>query len=151
MLTQLLANLMKSTENLDFLNPLSIDNVIKNRLAVMQSPVPDVFMVDRKARSQGKGRYNFLAAALGSSGGVAQWQSVRFACERPRVRSPAPPVLFSSTFFSIFIDVVLSEQAGLEIFLLKGTHSLSSISDIRHLVEKSNNMSVLVFVMNQRV
>ena len=69
MLTQLLANLMKSTENLDFLNPLSIDNVFKNRLLVVQA----VFMVDRKARNQGKGRYNFLAAALGSSGGVAQW------------------------------------------------------------------------------
>ena len=59
---------MKNKESLDFWNPLSIDNVIKNRLLLQA-----VFMVDRKARNQGKGRYNFLAAALGSSGGVAQW------------------------------------------------------------------------------
>ena len=27
-------------------------------------------------------------------GGVAQWQSVRFACGKPRVQTPAPPIPF---------------------------------------------------------
>ena len=31
------------------------------------------------------------AASCAISGGVAQWQSVRFACGKPRVQTPAPP------------------------------------------------------------
>ena len=46
----------------------------------------------------------FFKTPIFQDGDVAQWYSIRFACERPRVRSPASPLnFFSITFFFHYI------------------------------------------------
>ena len=45
----------------------------------------------KKAAASKGSKSGTRAASCSISGGVAQWQSVRFACGKPRVQTPAPP------------------------------------------------------------
>ena len=71
----------------------------------------------------------FLIRRPGTDGDVAQWQSVRFACERPGVQSPASPKIFIFNFYQIYrlksnvLKYFMTEQY--EIYDLKSTKHFS--------------------------